>query len=69
MIIDCFPYFKEKELLELRINLLYDKVDRFIICEGNYTQSGIPKQYSCKKTLRELGINSDKIIVIEVNLP
>ena len=69
MIIDCFPYFKEKELLELRINLLYDKIDKFIICEGNYTQSGIPKEYTCKNTLKELGINSDKVIVVEVNLP
>lgn len=69
MIIDCFPYFKEKEILELRIKLLYDKVDRFIICDGNYTQSGIPKEYSCKKTLKELGIESDKIIVVEVDMP
>jgi hypothetical protein len=69
MLIDCFPYFKEKELLELRIKLLHDKVDKFIICEGNYTQSGIPKEYSCKNTLKELGIHSDKIVVVEVNLP
>lgn len=69
MIIDCFPYFKEKEILELRIKLLYDKVDRFIICDGNYTQSGIPKEYTCKKTLKELGLESDKIIIVEVNLP
>ena len=32
-IVDCFPYFNEKELLELRINLLYDHVDKFIISE------------------------------------
>jgi hypothetical protein len=68
-IVDCFPYFNEKELLELRIKLLYDKVDKFIICDGNYTQSGIPKEYSCKKTLTELGIFNDKIIVVEVNMP
>jgi len=69
LIIDCFPYFKEKEILELRINLLSDKVDRFIICDGNYTQSGIPKEYSCKETLNELNLLSDKIKVVEVNLP
>jgi hypothetical protein len=30
MLIDCFPYFNEKELLELRINVLKDYVDGFI---------------------------------------
>lgn len=69
MIIDCFPYFKEKELLELRINLLYDYVDKFIICDGNYTQSGIPKEYSCRRTIEELQLPKDKIEVIEVNMP
>lgn len=69
MIVDCFPYFNEKELLELRIHLLYDKVDRFIICEGNYTQSGIPKDFSCKKTIKDLNLPTDKITVVEVNLP
>ena len=69
MIIDCFPYFKEKEILELRIKLLHDYVDKFIICDGNHTQSGIPKKYTCKTTLKELGICSDKIIVVEVDMP
>lgn len=69
MIIDCFPYFKEKEILELRIKLLHDYVDKFIICDGNHTQSGIPKDYTCKNTLKELGIFSDKIVVVEVDMP
>ena len=33
MIIDSFPYFNEKELLELRINLLHDYVDEFIFLD------------------------------------
>jgi hypothetical protein len=36
-IVNCFHYFNEKELLELRIKLLYDKVDQFIITEGRNT--------------------------------
>ena len=27
MLIDCFPYFNERELLELRVSLLKDHVD------------------------------------------
>lgn len=69
MIIDCFPYFKEKEILELRIKLLYNHVDKFIICEGNHTQSGVPKEFTCKKTLDKLNIHTDKIIVVEVDMP
>jgi len=68
-ILDCFPYFNEKELLELRINLLYDEVDKFIICDADKTHKGDPKPFTCKNTLQELGLLSDKIQVIEVNMP
>lgn len=68
-IVDCFPYFNEKELLELRINLLHDYVDRFIITDANHTHKGDPKPFTCKETLKQLGLLSDKIQVIEVNLP
>jgi hypothetical protein len=69
-VIDCFPYFNEKELLELRIKLLYDKVDKFIITDANKTHKGDDKPFTCKNTLIELGLYPDeKIEVIEVNLP
>lgn len=68
-IVDCFPYFNEKELLELRINLLYDHVDKFIICDADRTHSGKPKPFLCKDVLNELNLPQDKIQVIEVNLP
>lgn len=67
-VVDCFPYFNEKELLELRINLLKDHVDKFVITDSNYTHSGIPKEYTLKKTIRELGLPEDKIEVIEVDM-
>lgn len=67
-IIDIFPYFNEKELLELRINLLYDYVDKFIICEANRTQSGLIKDFTVKKTIQELNLPNDKIFVIELDL-
>lgn len=68
-IIDCFPYFNEEELLELRINLFYDYVDKFIIVDADHTHSGLPKPFTCKETIRRLGLPKDKIEVIEVNLP
>ena len=68
-IIDCFPYFNEKELLELRLNLLNDYVDYFIIMEGNLTHSGAPKEFSCMKDLEAMDINTDKVVVLQVELP
>lgn len=68
-IVDCFPYFNEKELLELRINLLQNVVDKFIIVDADHTHKGDPKPFTCKNTLKELGLLSDKIQVIELNLP
>lgn len=69
MIIDCFPYFNEKELLELRIKLLYDKVDKFVITEGDHTHKGDPKPFTFLDTAKELNLPMDKIIYIQVALP
>lgn len=51
MIYDCFMYFNEVELLELRILELKDTVDQFIIVEGNTTHSGKPKANNLRKDL------------------
>jgi hypothetical protein len=68
-IVDCFSYFNEKELLELRVNLLKDHVDGFIISELNYTHSGKPREFAVKKLIEELNLPKDKIIVIEHEVP
>ena len=34
---DCFPYFNEELMLELRLNTHYDYVDYFIIVESTKT--------------------------------
>jgi beta-1,4-mannosyl-glycoprotein beta-1,4-N-acetylglucosaminyltransferase len=67
--IDCFPYFNEKELLELRINLLKDHFDEFVITEADRTHTGTPKPFTLKETIKELGLPEDKIRVVEVKLP
>lgn len=69
MIIDCFPYFNEKELLELRIKLLYDKVDKFIITEGDHTHRGDPKQLTFLETVKSLNLPMNKITYVPVSLP
>jgi len=67
-VVDCFPFFNEKELLELRVHLLKDNVDEFIICELNYTHSGIYKDFICKQLIRDLDLPQDKIKVLEIKI-
>ena len=69
MLFDCFLYFDERELLELRINILKDIVDGFIITDGNRTFKGDPKPFTCVETLKELGISDEDIQVLHVELP
>lgn len=40
---DCFCYFNEELLLELRLESLWERVDYFVICESVLTISGKPK--------------------------
>ena len=42
-IFDCFMYFDEDLLLDLRLNTLNDFVDKFIIIESTITHTGKPK--------------------------
>ena len=42
-IFDCFSYWDEDLLLKLRLNILNDYVDYFVIVEGNKTWQNNPK--------------------------
>jgi len=44
-IYDCFTFFNEVELLDLRLELLYDYVDYFVIVESDATFSGLAKPW------------------------
>jgi beta-1,4-mannosyl-glycoprotein beta-1,4-N-acetylglucosaminyltransferase len=43
MIVDTFMFFNEFDILEGRLEYLYDHVDYFVLVECNITQSGDPK--------------------------
>lgn len=40
---DCFTFFNELDLLEIRLNELDPVVDRFVLVEATVTQRGQPK--------------------------
>jgi len=42
-VIDCFPFFNELDLLEIRLNELRDVVDVFVLTESSRTFSGLRK--------------------------
>lgn len=43
MVYDCFTFFNELDLLEIRLNILDPHVDFFVLCESTETFSGKPK--------------------------
>lgn len=70
-IIDVFPFFApyNEELLYLRVNLLKDYVDKFIIVESNKTHSGLPVERKFHEIARKQGLPMEKIIYIPHDIP
>lgn len=62
MIYDCFSFFNELDLLELRLKTLSDVVDRFVISESNFTHRGIPKPLYYKDNESRFARFKSKII-------
>lgn len=67
MIIDCFTFWKELDILEIRLNELYDTVDKFILVEAAHTQSMQPKPYYFEENKERYSKFLDKIIHIKVD--
>ena len=59
---DCFTFFNEMELLEIRLNELYDEVDHFVIVENPLTFSGNEKELYFEKNKERFKKFEDKII-------
>ena len=43
MIYDCFSFYNELDLLEIRLNVLKGTVDKFVLAEATVTHTGHPK--------------------------
>ena len=64
MIFDCFSYLDEDLLLDVRLNILNDYVDYFVIVEGNKTWQNNPKKL--KFDLNKFDKFKKKIIYVPV---
>lgn len=67
MIVDCFPFFNELDLLELRLRELYDHVDRFVLVEATKTQSLLDKPLYYKENKARFKTWADKIVHVIVD--
>jgi beta-1,4-mannosyl-glycoprotein beta-1,4-N-acetylglucosaminyltransferase len=68
-IIDSFLFFNEIDLLEIRLNILYDYVDYFIITESDTTFSGNNKELFFLKNESKFDKFKDKIIYNPIKIP
>lgn len=66
MIIDCFTFWKELDILEIRLNELYSTVDYFVLVEATHTQSLQPKPLYFEENKQKFSKFLDKIIHIKV---
>ena len=64
-IIDCFMYFDEDLILELRLNTLSNYVDKFVICEATLDHAGNKKKLNFDH--KKFNRFKDKIVYIVVN--
>ncbi|TWH45297.1 hypothetical protein [Sporomusa sp. KB1] len=64
---DCFTFFNEFELLELRLNLLNNMVDYFVLVEANKTHKNSNKEFYFEKNKDRFADYLNKIIHIKVD--
>ena len=64
-IYDCFPLFNELDLLHIRLELLYDHVDYFVISECDSTFSGLDKPFNFELNRGKFKKYEDKIIYLQ----
>ncbi len=66
-IYDCFTFFNELDILEIRLNILNDDVDFFVLVESTKTHSGNNKELFFEKNKSRFQKFSHKIIHIIVD--
>ncbi len=69
MILDCFTFFNEFDVLELRLRTLEDVVDRFVLCEAPFTFRGTPKPLFFAHAGERFARWRDRITVLTYDAP
>jgi hypothetical protein len=66
---DCFLFYNEFELLEVRLNELSDHVDKFVLVEACETFRGKPKKFYFEENKHLFEKFKDKIIHVKITKP
>jgi len=69
MIVDCFTFFDELDLLELRLETLDAVVDRFVLCEAPFTFRGKPKPLAFAQARDRFARWRDRIVPLVYSQP
>src|SRR4030081_189074 len=69
MIVDCFTFFNELDLLEIRLKELGEVVDRFVLVESTRTFQGKPKPLFFRDNASRFGQFQPKIEHLIVDMP
>lgn len=67
MVYDCFQFFNELDILKLRMHILSDVADRFVISESTVTFSGDPKPLFYEENREMFREFEDRIIHVVVD--
>ena len=65
LIYDCFMFYNEFDLLEIRLKELYDHVDHIVIIESDHTLTNSPKPYLFEQSLLRYRDWCEKIIHVK----
>ena len=63
---DCFTFFNELDLLEIRLNVLWEVVDKFVLVEADRTFTNKEKQFYFEENKEKYKCFLDKIIHIKI---
>lgn len=66
MVYDCFTFFNELDLLEIRLNVTKDVVDRFVLVEAGETHAGRPKPMMFAENRARFATFADRIAYVAV---
>lgn len=69
MIYDCFTFFNELDLLEIRLNVLDSVVDRFVVVEATQTHQGKAKPLLLQENLERFARFRGKLIILVADNP
>jgi len=67
MVFDCFTFFNELDILEIRLNVLNEVVDKFVLVEATKTHQGKEKPLHYAENKARYAQFADKIIHIIID--